>query len=84
MDGEDSFRLKSILYPMNSKNYISIGGLLEVPEGKNHNQVTTEFIQWVESKGYTFAGGIGPYKEEDTGNIIGSNGIVMTDQEIWV
>lgn len=45
---------------------IEIDGLID-PNGKPLDPETfcTEFLQWVESKGWYFAGGIGPYKDED-------------------
>lgn len=42
---------------------ITIDGVVEGP--KDPDTFTTEFLQWIESKGYIFAGGIGDYNEED-------------------
>lgn len=44
---------------------ITINGIVTAPEGIDADKFTDEFIEWLESKGYTFGGGIGPYKEED-------------------
>ena len=44
---------------------INIDGIVTVPEGIDADKFSDEFIEWLESKGYTFGGSIGPYKEEE-------------------
>ena len=43
---------------------LSIDGVVIVPENVDADKFSTEFIQWIESKGYMFAGGIGPFVME--------------------
>lgn len=43
-------------------NVVTIDGRVAVPKDVDADKFSTEFIQWLESKGYTFGGGIGPYK----------------------
>lgn len=43
-----------------------IDGVISVPDSIEitHDQLTDEFIEWIESKGYSFGGGIGPVKDD--------------------
>lgn len=45
---------------------IEIQGIID-PNGKplDPDTFTTKFLQWVESNDWEFAGGIGPYTEDD-------------------
>lgn len=43
---------------------IEIDGIITVPDGVDADKFSDEFIAWLESKGYTFGGGIGEYNEE--------------------
>ena len=36
---------------------IEINGCIEVPPEADFNAITNEFIQWIESKGWSFGGG---------------------------
>lgn len=46
-------------------NEITINGVVTVPKGIDADKFSDEFIEWIESKGYTFGGGIGPYIPEE-------------------
>lgn len=50
---------------MTTENQIEINGIVSVPEGIDYEKFTDEFLAWIESKGYTFGGGIGPVDEND-------------------
>lgn len=43
------------------ENEISISGVVIVPENIDADRFEAEFIEWVESKGYKFGGGIAPF-----------------------
>ena len=45
---------------------IEVNGVVDGP--KDPDTFTDEFLQWIESKGWIFAGGIGPYKDDDDNN----------------
>jgi hypothetical protein len=44
---------------------ITIEGIITTTEGVDPDKFSDEFIAWIESKGYSFGGGIGPYKPDD-------------------
>lgn len=37
--------------------YIEINGVVELPDNVDHDQFLNEFIDFLESKGYSFGGG---------------------------
>lgn len=43
---------------------LTIKGCITVPENVSADQFGDEFIAFIESKGYSFGGGIGPYQYE--------------------
>jgi hypothetical protein len=47
---------------------LTINGVVSVPDAIDADKFSDEFIEWIESKGYSFGGGIGPYKDEDEAN----------------
>lgn len=50
---------------METTNEIQITGVVCVPENVDADKFTDEFIEWVESKGYTFGGGIVLFSEDE-------------------
>lgn len=57
-------RIEKLQINQNSME-IDIDGIITVPDGTDIDKFTDEFLAWIESKGYTFGGVIGPYKDED-------------------
>ena len=49
---------------------ITINGVVTTPEGIDDNKFGDEFIEWLESKGYYFGGGIGPYNQKDNARFL--------------
>lgn len=47
-------------------NEIEIDGIITVPDGVDADLVNDEFIEWAESKGYTFGGKISLVSSETT------------------
>lgn len=57
--------LPCVRFPPNEgTNLIKIYGVLEVPPFINSDLFCQYFSNWVESMGWLFSGGIGPYEEE--------------------
>ena len=57
---------KCIRYlPETNTNFIKIEGVVETPPGVDADRFCQMFINWIESLGYLFGGGIDPYAEND-------------------
>ena len=48
-----------------AENNLDISGVITVPGSVDEEKFTDEFLQWLESKGYSFGGGIGIHDEND-------------------
>ena len=44
--------------PIENTNFIHIDGVVETPPGINEDIFSQQFINWIESLGYCFGGGI--------------------------
>ena len=44
---------------------IQIDGIAEIDKDISNQEFTDKFIQWIESNGWYFGGGISNYKEDD-------------------
>lgn len=54
---------------------ITIDGIITTTEGVDPDKFTNEFIAWLESKGYSFGGGIGPYLDNNIDTELKENGV---------
>lgn len=44
--------------------YFDISGVIETPDNVTFDQINNEFIEFIESKGYSFGGGFGEIDED--------------------
>ena len=50
--------------PLKNTNFIHIDGVVETPPGVNEDIFAQQFINWIESLGYYFGGGISLEKDD--------------------
>ena len=51
--------------PENNTNFIKIEGVVETPPEVDADRFCQMFINWIESLGYLYGGGIAPYEENN-------------------
>ena len=51
--------------PLNGTNLTKIAGVVETPPEIDLDKFSQYFTNWIESMGWSFAGGFSPYKEEE-------------------
>jgi hypothetical protein len=50
--------------PFENTSFIHIDGVVEVPPGVDEDIFSQQFINWIESLGYCFGGGISPANDD--------------------
>lgn len=51
--------------PITNTNYIKINGVVETPPEVDFDIFSQMFVNWIDSMGWKFAGGVSPYYAED-------------------